>query len=399
MASVSDRDDAIGRAPVPATLTPEEVLALAREQTGMDVAFLVEHTPDAAIVRAVDGNSGSFGISPGRVVPIEQTVSRLIVEGAVPNLISDTTRDGRLREMPIVRELGVGSLAGVPVVLSDGTVYGVLACAAHTPDPTLCERDVRFLRLLAVALAAGIEQAQARVRELDREAERIRETIEAQGVSMVFQPIVALAHRNTVGFEALARFPDDGERGPAAWFAEAARVDLGPTLEMVAVRAALARLPELPPDAWLAVNVSLDTLLAPSFRETMAGAPDERIVVEVSEHTRIEDYRPVIEAIGELHELGARLAIDDAGGGFESLSHMLQLAPDIIKIDTFVTRGVDTDPVRRAVVTSIAMLAAEIRAQVVAEGVETAAELSQLRALSVGHGQGMLLGAPAPLPA
>jgi EAL domain-containing protein (putative c-di-GMP-specific phosphodiesterase class I) len=228
--------------------------------------------------------------------------------------------------------------------------------------------------------------------------QRIEGALGGDIVSMVFQPIVTLNDRSVVGFEALARFAAEPQRGPDKWFAEAARVNLGVNLEILAVQAALARVDDVPPGAYLSVNASLDTLLSTEFEAALDDVPAERVVVEISEHAQVEDYRPVLAAMDTLRERGARFAIDDAGGGFDSISHILQMRPDVIKLDTFLTRGIDSDPVRRAVTASLEVIGADVGATLIAESVETQAEISQLRALGVEQGQGMRLGPPGPLP-
>jgi hypothetical protein len=87
--------------------------------------------------------------------------------------------------------------------------------------------------------------------------------------------------------------------------------------------------------------------------------------------------------------------IDDAGAGFASLRHVLGLHPDVIKLDLSLTRTIDSDPVRRALAASLVAFAREIGATIVAEGIETRAELEALRALGVTHGQGYYLARPA----
>src|SRR5680860_1166800 len=86
--------------------------------------------------------------------------------------------------------------------------------------------------------------------------------------------------------------------------------------------------------------------------------------------------------------------IDDAGAGFASLRHVLGLHPDAVKLDLSLTRDIDRDPVRRALAASLVTFAREIGAAIVAEGIETRAELEALRALGVTHGQGYLLARP-----
>jgi EAL domain-containing protein (putative c-di-GMP-specific phosphodiesterase class I) len=92
-----------------------------------------------------------------------------------------------------------------------------------------------------------------------------------------------------------------------------------------------------------------------------------------------------------------RIAVDDAGAGYAGLQHILSLRPDVIKLDLQLTRNVDSDPARRALSACLVKFADEIGAEVVAEGIETPAELDTLRTLGIRWGQGFYLGRPAPL--
>lgn len=92
-----------------------------------------------------------------------------------------------------------------------------------------------------------------------------------------------------------------------------------------------------------------------------------------------------------------RLSVDDAGSGYSSLTHILNLAPDFIKLDLQLTRGIDLDPVRRSLATALVSFAKESGAAVIAEGIETGAELRTLRSLGAHYGQGYYLGLPSPI--
>jgi EAL domain-containing protein (putative c-di-GMP-specific phosphodiesterase class I) len=93
-----------------------------------------------------------------------------------------------------------------------------------------------------------------------------------------------------------------------------------------------------------------------------------------------------------------RLAVDDAGAGFSSLHHILLLSPDIIKLDITLVRDINRDPVKRALAWSLVTFAREIGSTIIAEGIETAAELATLVELGIPWGQGYHLGRPEPLP-
>ena len=122
--------------------------------------------------------------------------------------------------------------------------------------------------------------------------------------------------------------------------------------------------------------------------------PLERIVVEMTEHAPVGDYDGLNTALQPLRDAGARVAVDDAGAGFASLRHILLLAPDIIKLDISLTRGIDSDRSRRALSYALVAFARETQTTIVAEGIETEAELRALRDIGVTHGQGFLLARP-----
>src|ERR687888_464228 len=229
--------------------------------------------------------------------------------------------------------------------------------------------------------------------------QRVRRAIESESaLRMVFQPIYELGSERPVGAEALARFDLSPERGPERWFAEASEVGLRRELELAALRKALAKLADLPRRVFLAVNISPVTLRTAAFRKVIAGADADRIVVEVTEHTPVEDYDALNDALLRVRSLGVRLAIDDAGAGFASLRHILQLAPDYVKLDRTLIEGIERDRSQRALAAGLISFAQEIDAEIVAEGIEQASQLRALRQLGVTYGQGFLLARPAPLP-
>ena len=240
---------------------------------------------------------------------------------------------------------------------------------------------------------------------LDREsaamhasAERIEHAIHDDVIQMVFQPIVETGSLRIVGLEALARFATTPRRAPDAWFAEAKRVGLLTELELIAAGRALGHLDHLPPGLYLSVNVSPETLATERFLDLLRGAVTERIVVEMTEQSSVEGYDELNERLRPIRDLGVRLAIDDVGAGYASLRHVVALTPDLMKVDRALITGIDADPVRHALVDRLASFAGEVGVGVVAEGIETEAELDVLRATGVPYAQGFHLGKPGPIP-
>jgi EAL domain-containing protein (putative c-di-GMP-specific phosphodiesterase class I)/FixJ family two-component response regulator len=226
---------------------------------------------------------------------------------------------------------------------------------------------------------------------------RIRELIESGPQAIAFQPIAELATGNVVGFEALSRFTCEPLRPPDQWFAEAAEVGCAVELELAAVASALAQAEQLPPSSVVSVNVSPVTACNPALAPLLRRRAADRLFIEITEHDRVDDYEQLLTALAELRGTGVRLAVDDAGAGFASLQHILTLRPEIIKLDIALTRDIDTDPIKRALASSLVAFSREISSQLVAEGIETASELTTLVDLGVTWGQGFHLGRPAPV--
>ncbi|HEV7723103.1 MAG TPA: EAL domain-containing response regulator [Iamia sp.] len=223
---------------------------------------------------------------------------------------------------------------------------------------------------------------------------RVQELIESGPPPMVFQPISELATGTIAGYEALARFTTEPRRSPDQWFAEAAEVGRGVELELAAVREALAHARRLPADAIVSVNVSPVAACSPDLPALLDTRGGRGLVLEITEHERVDDYHQLLAALGRLRETGVRLAVDDAGAGFASLQHILTLRPDVIKLDIALTRDIDRDPIKRALASSLVAFSGEIGSRLVAEGIETEAERAVLVDLGVPWGQGFHLGRP-----
>ncbi len=210
-------------------------------------------------------------------------------------------------------------------------------------------------------------------RELDAKRARIQAVLDAGGPTIVVQPIVDLRTREVAGGEALSRFQGPPEQAPDRWFADAAAVGLGTELELAAVRKALALLDAMPGDGYLSVNVSPATAISAELVELLAAGDlrSDRIVLELTEHADVTDYPTLLTSLAHFRALGVRVAVDDAGAGFASLSHILNLRPNVVKLDAALVRGIHTDPARRALAAGLLIFTHEIGACLVAEGIET----------------------------
>jgi len=230
------------------------------------------------------------------------------------------------------------------------------------------------------------------------DAEMLVEVLRNRAVRMAFQPVVRLSDAAVVGYESLARFDLAAFPSPADAFAAAARSGFGVALELLAIERAFESLAELPYDTTLGINLSVEALMTPAVQEVVLAHAKGNICVEVTEHTQVPDYPALNEVTDRMRAARVLIVVDDAGAGFASLQHILQLRPDIIKLDISLTRDIDSDPVRAALARSLVSFAGEVGARLVAEGIETRAEHDKLRSLGVDFGQGYYLAKPGPLP-
>ncbi len=251
---------------------------------------------------------------------------------------------------------------------------------------------------VVAALGEHLKRERAATRHWEQWRERIQRTIDESAFVVLFQPIVHLRTEVVAGFEAVARFTPELERPTEAWFDEALSVGLVKELELATARVALASMERLAVGSYLSINLSPETASSPEFRDLLIEVDHDRLVVEMTEHTPIEDYPKLNSAVHDLRWRGVRLAIDDVGAGFASLRHILELSPDFIKLDVTLTRDIDREEPRRILAGALTTFAKAIGTEIVAEGIQTEQELAVLRSLDVMFGQGFYLGAPGPLP-
>ena len=356
-------------------LAHEDGLVLVGEAGDADQAIelAVTRRPDVALVDVSMPAGGGpraareiIRVSPEtRVIALSAfedrpTVLEMLRAGAVGYLVKGTVGQDLLGSIAKVFDGG----ASLSAELIDGVV--------HELSSQLRREEIQH------------QQLAARRGEIDR-------FLSGSGVTMVYQPIVELRSRAVVGMEALARFHSLPLRPPNEWFAAAVELELGVQLEMMAIRSAMKGLPQLPADVYLSVNCSPRAAMSPELPSLVNGDAT-RMVVEITEHEAIEDYEVLAAALEGLRTHGVRVAIDDAGAGFASLRHTLLLRPDIVKVDTSLTRGIDGDRAKRALTSSLVSFGEEMGIAIVAEGIETGEELDDARRPGCAVRSGFLLG-------
>jgi EAL domain-containing protein (putative c-di-GMP-specific phosphodiesterase class I) len=374
----------------------ERVLRALRKHLAMDVAFVSRFRSVDRVFMHVDAE-GDSPIKQGEALSLDVGYCQRVVDGALPGLISNTARLPLAMSLPETLALPIGSHMSVPIYLSDGKLYGTFCCFGFESNDSLGDRDMQVMRAFAELVTQQLELDLHEARARTLKHQQITAALRGLEPSIVYQPIFDANTLAIGGWEALSRFTSDATRSPDIWFQDAAQAGLGIELECRAIELALHGLSRLPANLYLSVNCSPQLIFSGRLAPLLQGHSARRIVLEITEHAVVSDYQELQSALVNLRRAGVRIAIDDAGAGFASMRHIVKLAPDMIKLDMSLTRGIDQDPALRAMASALIAFAQETRSTVIAEGVETAEELEALRHLGVHRVQGFLLGMPMEL--
>lgn len=372
------------------------VLRSVRLRLGMDVGFISEFDKGNRIFRYVDGENPP--IAPGGADPLSESYCSYIVRGLMPGAMQNAADDPVAAGMKPTKSIPVGAHLSTPIVLPCGGLFGTLCCFSYAPNPDVGEAQLRLLQFSAEQIANLLGMVGKKNKNYLATEDAVRCVLKNRAISIVFQPIYRLSDDRIVGFEALARFPSTllGS-SPDKWFEGADTVGLGIEMEFLAVEEAVAGLLKLPEDAALSLNLSPASIASARFVQLFGSMPLDRIILEVTEHAAIEGYAELKSALEPFRKRGLRLAIDDVGAGYSSFRHVLDLNPDLIKLDISLIRGIDRDPGRQALASAISEFARRMDCEVVAEGVETDGELASLRAAGITKVQGYLISRPITL--
>ena len=363
-----------------------------RALDGVQAAAVIDLTVGAESILARSGvDRRAFEMTLSGVGELGDYLRANLAEG--PCLLAYTSHPHSPRVQE--RELGenLPQVIAYAPLLSGGRVFGALAISASNSSAAgALGARIPLLGTLTTVLGPLLRPGLDDLHATNDAATTISSILAQVLFSPMFQPIVEIATGMTVGYEALTRFT--GGRAPDVVFEQAHRVGLGLDLERATLAAALDAARDLPAGAYLTLNMSPDFLTSGEPAGLLKDVT-RSLVIEVTEHEVIEDYTRLRAHLAALRPR-VRLAIDDAGAGYASLRHMLELEPEIVKLDIAIIRGIDTDPGRRALVDGMRYFADKRQITLIAEGVETATELATLREIGIPNAQGYFLARPAP---
>lgn len=377
------------------SLLIDQALETIRNHLGMPIGYISEFVDGRSVFRYVNAPGLEEMISVGDSNALEDVYCQHILEGRLPELIPDTAQEPVAAAMPITKAIPIGSHMSIPIKLPDGRPYGMFCCLSPEPNLSLNERDLDTMRMYADLAAKQIAKDVEASQDLHLKHDRIKTMLGTSNFKIAYQPIFDILTMKPSGYEALSRFETSPNRAPDIWFNEAEEVGLASELEVAAICRALEEVDLLTDGQYLSINASPSTLLSKLFHNALENVDLSRIMLEITEHAVIDDYETVTTALKDFRKNGLRIAVDDAGAGHSSLRHIVQLDPDFVKLDMSLTRNVDTDLSRQALVSALVFYSRATKARVIAEGIETASELETLKRLGVTRGQGYYLGKPA----
>lgn len=375
----------------------DELLSTLRSHLQMDAVYISEFKEQERIFQFTDTSDEIQGIAPGVCSPLEGSYCKKIVDGELPSVIPDTLQNDIAKQMPVTQRMGIRSYLGVPIRLSTGELYGSLCCFKTSPDAKLAEKDSIMLSAFAELAGKRIERLMQSSQVENEARERILSVINKSQLNMVYQPILNLNGDRITKFEALTRFKAEPYRTPDVWFNEAAKIGLGGLLEMHTIKVALEDLEKLPQGIAISINTSQHNIINGNIEHLLKHYDAKRVVLEITEHEIISDYVALKSSIDSLRKLGVRLAIDDAGAGYSTFQHILELNADIIKLDISLIKNIHLEKSKNALARALIVFANAMGAEIIAEGIETQDELDECRKLGIHKVQGYFIGRPLPL--
>ncbi len=250
------------------------------------------------------------------------------------------------------------------------------------------------------------------IRQSIAEAVQVKTVAQALSLNALkahYQPLIELKTGMVMGHESLIRGPADSPlQFPDALFGAARAEGLTVPLEKACFVEGLRRWGKQPQNKRLFVNLSAQTLVTMVDKISVSGmarmlkelaVEPSALVIEITEHENVADLPKLINVASELRALGLRFALDDFGDGRSSLRLWAELRPEVVKIDKYFVHRIDTDPVKLQTLRALIGLAETFGTLLVAEGIETEAELRIVRELGIDYGQGYFLGRPNLVPA
>lgn len=372
----------------------DDMIEALRARLDMDVAFV---SRQIGTTHRIFTHVAARGVAPlvsGDHNPNGNSLCWLVIEGKLPERVVDTSHYEAAACLPITDAINVRSHFSVPMRRRDGRVHGSLCCFSYRPRPDVGEREMQMIRSVAAIVSDQIESRIELEERGEEAAAAIARLIIDDALTVSHQPIYDLTDWHIVGNECLMRHRSSPACSPRDLLEQARAAGRMLELELYMARKALATLDPAHPERFIAINVSPETLTSQALSKVIPEGLESRLVIELTSTDAAAPPTGLKDAIAKWKDR-AWVALNSTGSCFAGLQSLVELGPDIVKIDREFLTGVASEPARRAAVKALVQFASETGVILIAQGVETRADLQALRELGVRFAQGNILGKPA----
>jgi EAL domain-containing protein (putative c-di-GMP-specific phosphodiesterase class I) len=371
-----------------------DMIEALRARLDMDVAFVSRQIGTTHRIFTHVAARGVAPLASGDHNPNENSLCWLVIQGKLPERVVDTSHYEAAACLPITDAINVRSHFSVPMRRRDGRVHGSLCCFSYRTRPDVGEREMQMIRSVAAIVSDQIESRIELEERGEEAAEAIARLIIDDALTVSHQPIYDLTDWHLVGHECLMRHRHSPDCSPHDLLEQARAAGRMLELELYMARKALATLDPAHPERFIAINVSSETLASEALARVIPEGLESRLVIELTDAEEAACLAGLKDAIAMWKER-AWVALNSSGSGFAGLQSLVELGPDIVKIDREFLAGVASEPARRAAVKALVQFAGDTGVTLIAQGVETRADLQALRELGVRFAQGNILGKPA----
>jgi EAL domain-containing protein (putative c-di-GMP-specific phosphodiesterase class I) len=374
----------------------EEILASVRLRLNMEIAFVSRFVNGQREFQYVNSSKGFNILTVGCGDPLDESYCYRVMQGITPQLIHDAQLEPSVVDIAATQALPVGAHISVPIILSDGSIYGTFCAFSREVSYELNDADLATFKIFSDVIAGLFDNCILSTVQYKDLRKEILSVMVHDLIYPVVQPMVDIRsdQLSILGYEALCRV--EGEHwNPESLFQQALSVGLSVELNQHMIQKAFKLMDQLVDGQYLALNVTPDFILSDAFIPTFDGVDLSKVVLEITEHAAIANYVDITDQLAALKARGVRIAIDDAGAGYSSFRHILAMHPDIIKIDRSLIENLHKEHEKQELVQALVKFAQKSDYTLVAEGVELTQEQEVLCRLGIKAAQGFLFARPA----
>lgn len=369
------------------------LLRTARTKLRMEVGFISRFDGDMRTFYLVDSAPGVDIVRSGGSDYRGESLCQRVVDGRAPQLIGDAQLTSGASDLTAVKLVPVGAHISVPIVFSDGSVFGTFCVFSRYSIPELNYRSLAMCRVFADVVSALIEEASAlpqyESHDWAKKKIEVAELLTKGGLKYTPAPLINLNTGKQQGVELISYLikTTPNIASPVLLMHEAVRLGLAKLIGVHLIEQVIATLAATPSETYVAINITPELLAGFDFMEWLNQETCGRIIFEISEHDRVSSYYDLKRILQPIRQSGIRLSIDNAGAGFASMQHILQLQPEFVKLDGGLTCGIASDSGQQAMLQALLLFSRAQGCTLIADGISNKQDEEYLLHAGISVGQ------------